>query len=177
VGTQTAATNAWTGALPNGITAYYDGLTIDYFLPYAGTSTAATLKLGGLTAVPVRRRGNSNVTTHYPAGSVLRLTYTTSSLVNSGNGAWEVAGDNYDDGNIALRVYRQTSGYNGDYPLLASRTAASSIGTSGTNSSYSSVYGIMWDDTTKVPTLNPSTGLMKVPGGINGTITNATADV
>jgi hypothetical protein len=163
--------------LPNGITSYYDGLTIDYLLPYAGTGSAATLKLGSLTAAPVRRRGNNNVTTHFPAGSVLRLTYTTSSLVNSGNGAWEVVGDNYDDGNVALRVYRQTSGYDSDYPLLVSRTAASSIGTSGTNSSSSSVYGVMWDDTSIVPTLNPSTGLMKIPGGISGTITNATSDV
>lgn len=66
----------------------------------------------------------------------------------------------------SLRVYRQTTGYNGDYPLIASRTAAGSIGTSGSNNSYSDVYGVMWNDTTKVPTINPSTGKMKVPGGI-----------
>jgi hypothetical protein len=105
-GTQTAATNVWTGNLPNGITSYYEGLTIEYYLPYAGTSTAATLKLGNLTAYPVRRRGNSSVTTHFPAGSIIRLMYTTSSLINSGKGAWEVVGDNYDDGNIAVRIYR-----------------------------------------------------------------------
>ena len=61
-----------------------------------------------------------------------------------------------------MRLYRQNSGYNGDYPLLASRTAVNKVGTAGENGSYTSIYGIMWDDTTKVPTINPSTGAVKV---------------
>lgn len=76
-GTQTASTNAWTGDLPPNVTAYYNGLSIRYRLPYAGTSTAATLKLGNLTACPVKRSSSSigNATTHYAAGSILGLTY------------------------------------------------------------------------------------------------------
>ena len=66
-----------------------------------------------------------------------------------------------DNTNTKVRIYRQTTGYNSDYPLVVSRTVAGSIGTSGTDSSYSDVYGVMWNDTTKVPTLNPSTGLVK----------------
>jgi len=93
-GTQTASTNVWTGALPDGVTAYYDGLSIDYFLPYAGTSTAATLNLGGKGAKPVYQ-GNSPtsgaVTTHYPVNSVIHMTYIVKSDINSGNGAWIVS--------------------------------------------------------------------------------------
>lgn len=89
-GTQTSSTNAWTGALPDGVTAYYDGLSIDYFLPYAGTSTAATLNLGSKGAKPVYvGNGTSGVTTHYPANSVIHLTYIINSNLNSGKGCWK----------------------------------------------------------------------------------------
>ena len=43
-GTQTFSTNNWTGELPEGIDDYYDGLTIDYYLPFEGTSSNASLK-------------------------------------------------------------------------------------------------------------------------------------
>ena len=43
VGTQTAATNAWTGKAS--FDELKDGQTILYWLPFAGTSTAATLNL------------------------------------------------------------------------------------------------------------------------------------
>lgn len=89
-GTQAASTNVWTGPLPDGVTDYYDGLMIDYWLPFAGTSTAATLNLGGKGAKPVYR-GNaatSGVTTHIAAKTVAHLTYVVDSGINSGNGAW-----------------------------------------------------------------------------------------
>ena len=91
-GTQTAATNVWTGNLPSEVTSYYDGLTIDYFLPYAGNSTAATLNLSGLGAKPVYvgNTATSGVTTHYSANTVLHLTYVIASNLNSGNGCWKV---------------------------------------------------------------------------------------
>lgn len=73
-GTQTATTNAWTGTV-DGLTAYYDGLTIDYRLPYAGTGTAATLNLNGLGAKTVYNGRKGSTTTHYVAGSIIRLTY------------------------------------------------------------------------------------------------------
>ena len=73
-GTQTAATNAWTGTV-DGLTAYYDGLTIDYRLPYAGTGSAATLNLNGLGAKTVYNGRKGSTTTHYVAGSIIRLTY------------------------------------------------------------------------------------------------------
>jgi len=77
VGTQTAATNAWTGKTTD--TALYVGKTIAYKLPYAGNSSAATLNLtlagGGTTGAKGIRRLNSTVTTNYVAESIVHMTY------------------------------------------------------------------------------------------------------
>lgn len=102
-GTQTAATNVWTGTLPDGVT-YYNGLTIDYLLPYAGNSSAATLNLSDLGAKPVYY-GNSatgGTTTHYGANTVIHLTYVIDSAFNSGNGCWKAS--NYYDSNTVDRL-------------------------------------------------------------------------
>ena len=78
IGTQTAATNAWTGVTRSA--ELYTGKAIIYKLPQAGNSSAATLNLtlsGGSTtgAKAVQRLNNSGITTHYPANSVLFLVY------------------------------------------------------------------------------------------------------
>ena len=78
VGTQTAATAAWTGASVD--ETLQAGKVIAYLLPFAGTSTAATLTLtmagGSMTeAIPLRRTVTSTVTTQFAAGSVLVLIY------------------------------------------------------------------------------------------------------
>lgn len=78
-GTQTAATPSWTGNID--VPELYDGLTIAYYLPYAGTSSSATLNLtlsdGETTtgAIPVYYTGNTRATTHCAAGSTIILTY------------------------------------------------------------------------------------------------------
>ena len=144
----------WLGS-SNRFTDYYDGLTIRYKIPVAGASTT-TLNINGKGAKTVYRFGTTKLTTHFPVGSIIRLTYHES--LNSG--CWMC--NDYDaNTNTQMRVYRQTSGYNADYPLLVSRTLAKDIATAGTNDSYEAVYGVMWDDTTKVPMLNPSTGELK----------------
>ena len=82
VGTQTSSTNAFTGTL-SGVSALYDGLSIRYYLPYAGTTSAATLKLtlsaSGTTtaAIPIYRNNGSVFTNQCGAGSILYLTYRT----------------------------------------------------------------------------------------------------
>ena len=82
VGTQTSSTNAFTGTL-SGVSALYDGLSIRYYLPYAGTTSAATLKLtlsaSGTTtaAIPIYRNNGSTFTNQCGAGSILYLTYRT----------------------------------------------------------------------------------------------------
>lgn len=58
---------------------------------------------------------------------------------------------------------------------MVSRTATSSIGTAGTNSSYTAVYGVIGQDGAKTPTINPYTGVITAPGGLNGDATSAGA--
>ena len=77
VGTQTAATNTWTGVTKDA--SIKAGKTIAYYLPFAGNSSAATLNLtlagGGTTGAKIIRINNSNVTTHYPQYSIIKMTY------------------------------------------------------------------------------------------------------
>lgn len=78
VGTQTAATNVWKGVTKDSTLRV--GKIIAYYLPYAGTSTAATLNLtlanGSTTgAIELRRTASSTVTTQFAAGNVLILIY------------------------------------------------------------------------------------------------------
>lgn len=164
VGPSTDTTaGTWTGT-DDTITEYYDGLTIVYVPHIAGASTT-TLNINNLGAKTCYFTNTSKLTTHFSVNTPILLTYY--------GGYWKRA--DYDSNtNTQIRVYRQNSGYNDDYPLLVSRTIASEIGTSGTNSSYTGVYGIMWDDITKVPTLNPSTGAVKATSFVGTATGNLT---
>ena len=142
----------WLGSSDR-ITSYYDGLSILYKVPVAGASTT-TLKINSLAAKTIYLFNTTKLTTQFPVNSILHLVYHESLQ----SGAW-YCNDYY--ANTQMRVYRQNSSYNADYPLLVSRTKAADIATPGTNGSSEAVYGVMWDDTTKVPTLNPSTGELK----------------
>jgi len=78
VGTQTASTNAWTGIAS--FSSLADGQTILYWLPFAGTSSAATLNLtlsgGGTTgAKEVYINATTRCTTHIAAGNMVQLVY------------------------------------------------------------------------------------------------------
>ena len=167
-GTQTAATNVWTGEAPDGITAYYDGLTIDYFLPFAGTSTAATLQLGSLGAKPVIvGNGTTGVTTHYSANSVIRLTYIIDSDLNSGNGAWKVS--TYYNTDSQVRQYSTTT--NTNYPLMLTY---SNKDTMDDITSYSTSYTRFG----KTLYANPSTGTINATefvGELAGNASTATS--
>lgn len=167
----TAKTSTWIGTSDR-ITSYYDGLTIRYKIGVAGQSTT-TLNINNLGAKTVYRFSTSKLTTHFPVGSIIHLIYHT----DLNDGCWMCS--DYDaNTNTQMRVYRQTTGYNADYPLLVSRTKAADIATKDSNGSYEAIYGVMWNDTTKVPTLNPSTGEMKAvkfTGVFNGNATSATS--
>ena len=102
-GTQTAATNEWTGVSTD--SALHTGKIIAYHLPYAGTSTAATLNLtmadGTKTgAIALRRQAASTVTTHFAAGNVLVLIYDGE--------FWKVSGYHYTDNNYVPTGYCTT---------------------------------------------------------------------
>ena len=86
VGTQTAATNAWTGVTRDA--ALFTGKNISYKLPVAGNTSAATLNLtlagGGTTGAKAIKQVYStsnnaaalgNVTNHWPSGSVIPMAY------------------------------------------------------------------------------------------------------
>lgn len=118
IGTQAAATNVWTGSLPTNVTDYYNGLTIDYFLPFAGNSSGATLNLGGKGAKPVYvGNGNSAVTNHYPQYSVIHLTYIVNSALNSGNGCWKATA-------YQNSTYYYTTAYSGTAAGTAAKAAS-----------------------------------------------------
>ena len=94
VGTQTAATQVWTGNAS--FASLQDGQTILYWLPYAGVSGKyATLELtladGETTTgpIPCYYAGTTRITTHYAAGSVLHLTYRAEAVIA---GAAPIAG-------------------------------------------------------------------------------------
>lgn len=98
IGTQTAATNEWTGVSVQD--ALYDGMCINFYLPYAGNSTAATLTLtmaDGTTtaAIPIKYRGNNNVTTTFPVGSIIQLTYCENKVIGTGTITGWLADSNY----------------------------------------------------------------------------------
>lgn len=179
-GTQTEATGAWTGNID--VDALYDGLTIAYYLPYAGSGQATlnlTLSNGTKTgAKNVYYTGATRMTTHASVGSTIILTYWSAGSISVSGTATEddrwTRADYDSNTNTLLRVYRQTTGYNANYPLLVSRTAAGNIATKGTNNSYESVYGVLWDDETKVPTLNPSTGLLNAKSLSSETLNGVT---
>ena len=90
VGTQTAATAAWTGVAS--FSELRDGQTILYWLPFAGTSSNATLNLtladGTETgALPVYINGTTRCTTHVAVGNVTQMTYRVNTPIN-GSGSY-----------------------------------------------------------------------------------------
>ena len=84
IGTQTATTASWAGVLP--LDKLESGTTIRYWLPRtsaSGVTLNLTLKGGGTTgAINCYVRGTTRLTTHYPAGSYINMTYLEGALIN-----------------------------------------------------------------------------------------------
>lgn len=84
IGTQTAKTGAWTGAL-HGVPALYDGLTINYYLPYDGDGNATltlTLDDGTTTGAVNCYITTSRLTTHQGAGRTIVMTYQSAGSIS-----------------------------------------------------------------------------------------------
>jgi|GEM_PF-2772819 len=102
VGTQTATTSLWTG-IANNIESLVDGTTIRYWLPRTSSSTSVTLNLtlkGGIEtgAINCYYQGTTRLTTHYPAGSLILLTYVVDQLINGTSyTGWWAHGQYYSD--------------------------------------------------------------------------------
>ncbi len=98
VGTQTAATNAWTGIVS--FSSLVDGQQIVFWLPYASaanTTLNLTLADGSTTgAIPCYYGGTTRLGTHYAAGNAVHLTYRENANVGgqSYTGWWADANYN-----------------------------------------------------------------------------------
>ena len=158
----TAKTSTWTGTSDR-ITAYYDGLTIKYKIGVAGQSTV-TLNINNLGAKTVYRFGTSKLTTHFPVGSIITLTYHA----DLNNGSW-ITNDYDANTNTYQRVY-ESSG-NAEYPITTRYNTTD-------GASYYAEYGRY----TNGVTLNPSTNTITATtfkGALTGnadTATKATQD-
>ena len=125
IGTQTEATASWTGEL-HGVSALYDGLTINYYLPYAGVaSTNVTLNLtldsGSTTGAKNCYINTSRLTTHYGAGRTIVMTYYSAGSISITGTAttddrWIC--DAYYDTNSDTKVRQSLLTNNTNRPLL-----------------------------------------------------------
>lgn len=102
VGTQTGTTASWTGVAS--FSSLENNQQITYWLPQTSANNATlnlTLAGGGTTgAKPLYYGGTSRLGTHYPAGSVIHLTYRKNVTIGSttiAEGWWADA--NYDSNN------------------------------------------------------------------------------
>ena len=124
-GTQTAATGSWTGVIP--IPVLYDGLTIMYYLPYAGSGNATlnlTLSNGTTTGAINCYYSTTRLSTHYAKGSNIVMTYHPAGSISvdgtdTTDDRW-IANANYDtnDGQYYDRYtnYRTVAGANKVFP-------------------------------------------------------------
>ena len=114
-GTQTATTGAWTGDLPE-VSELYEGLTINYWLPFSGSGNATlelTLKDGVSSgAVNCYFTGTSRVTTQSPANSFILFTYHTVTINGTQYTGWWRQNDN-NTTNI-LSLYEANGNYIAD---------------------------------------------------------------
>lgn len=145
VGTQTAATGTWTGTT-SFISSLSDGQTIRYWLPYAGSGNATlnlTLSDGSTTGEKnVYWRGTTRLTTHFPAGSLILLTYRSAGDVNGTTyeGWWAHA--DYDSGNnkVAISANAPTAStvY---YPLMHTTTSGTTAVTANSGTKFHHLTG------------------------------------
>ena len=115
-GTQTSSTGSWTGNLPE-VSALYEGLTISYWLPYAGNGNATlnlTLKDGTKTgAINIYRDNTNRLTTHIPQYAVMELIYQTVTISGTNYTGWWLL-RLQDSNDRAAVIYRCSGNYKAD---------------------------------------------------------------
>lgn len=109
IGTQTSATASFTGVL-NTISELYDGLTINYWLPYnpVGNPTLnLTLSDASTTgAINIYWNGTTRLSSHYTAGSVINMTYRVNANINGTSyTGWWTSADYDSDSNTYSRYF------------------------------------------------------------------------
>lgn len=148
VGNTSGTAGTWTGTNSR-ITAYFDGMIINYKIGIAGATTT-TLNINGLGAKTCYLRGTTKITTHYEVGTMVLLSY------NASTGAFYSA--DYDANSYAyVRQYKTTT--NADYPMLFAY-----------ETTLPSSYDTKYTRKNSNITANPSTGVVKaVTFNENGT--------
>ena len=183
-GKQGSSTNAWTGVTKD--KALYDGKMIMYVLPYAGTSTGATLNLtlagGGTTgAKPIYRYGGTTqITTHYAAGSRILMIYdadnqrwNSSAWYNSNLSAMSqteaTAGTATTNRGISAKVLHDT--IVGTLPAMTQSEATAGTETTGKAISPKVLSDTIANTYNKIATYTLATGTMKTAVWANPTST------
>lgn len=158
--TTSDTTAKWTGVL-EGLTEYYNGLTIIYIpkIENSSATKATTLNLNNLGAKTCYFSNKSALTTHYSIETPILFTYY--------NDAWRRADYNTNT-NTLLRTYASSSA--NELPLVGVSNSTS-MGIPSHTSSYKDLYGGFPATKDKRPTVQLSTGKIKVPGGIEGNVT------
>lgn len=157
-----------------------DGDVVTFKVPSAGHASGVYLSLNNGTTTasykPIAVSGSTKLTTHYPTNSIISLAYDSGGQVTAmypvagagatatvTGGCWRVI-NYYDSGNTNTLIRTYASATNLDLPLILMNFSASATATyTHFTSNYKNVYGAIANDAEKVATLNPSTGLMKVP--------------
>ena len=112
-GTHTYNTNAWTGNLSE-VSALYNGLTIDYWLPYSGTARgnitlALTLKDGTVNTSNVyAAEGTTQNRTIVKPNRVIRLVYQTVTINGTSYTGW-FGNEYYESGRLQIDSYSDSS--------------------------------------------------------------------
>ena len=126
-GTQTATTGSWTGNL-TGVSALFDGLMIDYWLPTSGSGNVTlnlTLDSGSTTgALPVYINAITRCTTQISANNIIRMIYRDNITISgtSYSGWWITRA--YDTNDFSQLRYENSKVYAGtngiwNYSLIA----------------------------------------------------------
>jgi len=125
-GTQTSSTGAWKGNLPE-VEELYDGLAIDYWLPYAGSGNATltlTLKNGNDVTANCYIQSSSRLTTHIAANNICHLVYQTVTISGTNYSGWWLV-KAWDVNDTAYQLFRGYTYFTADsavyrYQLLFS---------------------------------------------------------
>lgn len=165
IGTQVATTSSWTGVL-SGVSALYDGLTINYYLPYAAASSYAvslnlTLDDGTTTGAKlVEWNANNDVTVQYKAGSTIQMVYYSAGSISKNGTATVYDMWICDAGSTEVKQNTLSSSSNTNYPVLTGVSSNSNT----TGPTYKDFSNLKY---------NPSTTTLSAPY-FSGNISNCT---
>ena len=159
IGTQTAVTGSWTGNL-HGVSALYSGLTINYYLPYAGSGNATlnlTLDDGTTTGAVNCYIHTSRLTTHYGAGRSILMTYYKA-------GDIKISGTATTDNRWVCDAYYDTNNRDKGFGKIKAGTAstATTAITANTSTAESSTYD-------ELLTINPGNKWIQVAASNSST--------